>query len=145
MSMLAQVHIDSELGSRERLGDNIHGAIAVISDGLDLNLSSTHFEVRLARIAVLEERGGTAREAEGLKARDRPVPGGRGRVWLWRVSRSNPVVKVARRRGIFEVEIEIGPVKREQSFVQCLKKHAPQGSVLSGPTTRERQRSTGRE
>lgn len=51
--VLEDVDISSSTCRREwaqgnGFGDNIHGAIAVISDGLDLNFSSTHFELQLA-------------------------------------------------------------------------------------------------
>lgn len=70
-----------------------------------------------------EERGGTAREAERLKARDRPIPDGRGRVWLWRVSSFELKSQDGSEKGKFpKVEIEIGSVKRERGLVQCSKK-----------------------
>lgn len=35
------------------------------------------------------------------------------------------------------VAVGNGPVKRERRFVQCLKKHAPQGSVCPDPQREE--------
>lgn len=40
------------------------------------------------------------------------------------------------------IAVENGPVKRERRFVQCLKKHAPQGSVCPDP---QREETRGRK
>lgn len=61
-------------------GDNIHRAIAVIPDGLDLNFSSTHFELQLA--GPEESRYGGVRW-NGARGRKTRGSGSSNTRWPW--------------------------------------------------------------